>query len=80
MKQRIKLKESELKRMISESVRKVLNENAYDYYADAEDRYMMRERLPKGWEKHETEDGIIYTDPDYNEYVKDEYGNFEPLN
>ena len=74
------LSEGKLNSIISKTLRNVLRENAYDYYADAEDRYMMRERLPKGWEKHETEDGVIYTDPDYNVYVKDEYGNFEPLN
>ncbi len=51
-----------------------------DHWAEAEDAYLMRERLPKGWEKIERpDDSPIYRDPDFNEYTKDEYGNFVPI-
>ena len=51
-----------------------------DPWAEAEDKYLMGERLPKGWEKIERpDDEPLYRDADYNEYVKDEYGHFIPL-
>lgn len=51
-----------------------------DVWADAEHKYLTRERLPKGWEKIETDDDeVIYRDDDGNEYTKDEYGHFVPL-
>ena len=54
---------------------------AHDYWREAEDNYLMREKLPRGWERIEREDDEpIYRDPDFNEYVKNEYGRFVPLN
>ena len=42
----------------------------------------MQEKLPRGWEKRKCDDafgGYIYIDGDYNEFYKDEYGHFQPL-
>jgi hypothetical protein len=58
------------------------NESTIDYWRQAEDNYLMQEKLPRGWEKHKCDDvfgGFIYTDGDYNEYYKDQYGRFQPL-
>ena len=66
------LNEASLRRIV-----KKINET-HDYWREAEDNYLMRERLPKGWVKRE--DGN-YEDPDGNLYQKDDYGrNFIPLN
>ena len=55
--------------------------DAVDPLANAEYKDSMSEKLPRGWEKFETEDGeTIYSDPDGNEFVKDEYGKFVPVN
>ena len=54
--------------------------DAVDPLADAEYKHSMSENLPRGWEKFESEDGkTIYSDPDGNEFVKDEYGKFVPI-
>ena len=80
MKRIIKLNESDVHRIIKETVSKVIQENAIDYWRQAEDKYLSRERLPKGWEKIEREnDAPIYRDPDFNEFVKDEYGRLVPV-
>lgn len=80
MKKIIRLTEEQLHNLIRESVDSILKENAFDYYRDAEDNYLNREKLPKGWDKFETEDEeTIYTDPDGNQYVKDEYGKFQQI-
>ena len=51
-----------------------------DPWAEAEDAYLMREKLPNGWERIERpDDSPLYRDPDFNEYTKDEYGNFTPV-
>ncbi len=64
-----------LESIIRESVNKVINE-AFDYWQQSEDNYLMREKLPNGWEKIErSDDEPIYRDPDGNEYVKDDYGH-----
>jgi len=77
----VRLTESDLHRIVKESVNRILSENAHDYWGDAEYKHSKRERLPKGWEKVEREDDEpIYRDEDYNEYVKDEYGKFTPCN
>ena len=58
---------------------KKLNE-VTDPWREAEDAYLMRERLPKGMEKIEGPDGeVIYRDADGNEYVKNEYGHLVPI-
>lgn len=37
-------------------------------------------RVPHGWERLNREDDEpLYRDEDYNEYVRDEYGNFKPV-
>ena len=57
-----------------------MRESVHDYWEDAVYKYATREKLPKGWERIEREnDEPIYRDPDYNEYVKDEYGKFKPI-
>ena len=72
MRKRIRLTESQLRNV----VRRCINE-AYDAWAEDENRYLTRERLPKGWEQFTDEDGeTIYRDEDLNEYYKDEYGRF----
>ena len=77
----VRLTESDLHRIVKESVNRILSENAHDYWGDAEYKHSKRERLPKGWEKVEREDDEpIYRDEDCNEYVKDEYGKFTPCN
>lgn len=54
--------------------------SAYDDFERAWDRHEMSEKLPKGWEKFDSEDDEpIYQDLNGNEYVKDEYGNFQML-
>ena len=79
MKRKIRLTERDLHRIVKESVKRVIRE-ANDHWAEAEDNYLMGERLPRGWEKIEREDDEpIYTDMDGNEFVKDEYGHFRPL-
>ena len=58
------------------------DESTIDYWRQAEDNYLMQEKLPRGWEKRKCDDvfgGFIYTDEDYNEYYKDQYGRFQPL-
>lgn len=53
---------------------------AIDVWAKAEDTFLMRERLPKGWRK--TQDplaGDIYYDEEGEPYEKDEYGRFVPM-
>lgn len=86
MKHKVRLSESDLHRIVKETVKKVLKESeensVRDYWREAEDNYLMQEKLPKGWEKYKNEDvfgGFIYVDNDYNEYYKDEYGHFQPL-
>ena len=77
----IRLTEQDLKRIIKESVNNILKENAFDYYGRAEDEYLSKEKLPKGWSKIDREDDEpLYSDPDGNEYVKDEYGRFKNIN
>lgn len=77
----VRLTESDLHKIVKESVNRILSENAYDNWRHAEDEYFTRERLPKGWEKIEREnDEPIFRDEDGNEYVKDEYGKFTPCN
>ncbi len=57
---------------------KKINE-VHDPWAEAEYNYR-REKLPQGWEKIDREDDEpLYRDPDGNEYVKDEYGKFTPI-
>ena len=54
----------------------------YDPYAEALYRKETAERLPDGWERIKNDDyygGYIYRDPDYNEYERDQYGKFWPL-
>lgn len=85
----IRLTEADLHRIVKESVNKILRESvddveydARDFFRDAEDKYLMQEKLPRGWEKHKCNDvfgGFIYIDEDFNEYYKDEYGHFQPL-
>ncbi len=76
MKRIVTLTEKDLRRVIT----KIIKENCFDGWTKAEDDFLMRERLPKGWEKIEREDDEpIYRDEDYNEYVKDEYGKFKPI-
>lgn len=85
------LRETKNKKMVLNefNVRNALN-NIMERYGDfnevsdpwreAEDAYLMGEKLPKGWETFETEDGeTIYSDGDGNEYRKDEYGKFVPI-
>ena len=89
MKQFIRLTESDLHRIVKESVNKILRESAddaeydaRDFWREAEDKYLMQEKLPRGWEKRKCDDvfgGYIYIDEDFNEYYKDEYGHFQPL-
>ena len=56
------------------------DETPVDTWSQAVDRDAMSEKLPRGWDKFETEDGeTIYSDPDGNEFVKDEYGTFVPV-
>ncbi len=75
----IRLTESDLHRIVKESVYRILRESI-DPWEDAVYKYHTRERLPKGWERIDREDDEpIYRDPDFNEYVKDEYGNFRPI-
>ena len=77
----IRLTESDLHRIVKESVDKILSES--DYWREAEDNYLMQEKLPRGWEKRKCDDvfgGYIYIDGDYNEFYKDEYGHLQPLN
>lgn len=72
--------ESKLSRIVKESVDKILSES--DYWREAEDNYLMQEKLPRGWEKRKCDDvfgGYIYIDGDYNEFYKDEYGHLQPL-
>ena len=55
-------------------------EGAHDEWASAVDKHEMGENLPRGWERFDREDDEpIYQDPDGNEYVKDEYGKFKPI-
>lgn len=57
---------------------KKINE-AHDYWREAEDNYLMREKLPKGWTKAPQEDpdaAPIYYDEEGRAYEKDEYGKF----
>ncbi len=82
MRQIIRLTESDLHRIVRESVKKIIKENAHDYWREAEDNYLMQEKLPRGWEKRKCDDvfgGYIYIDGDYNGFYKDEYGRFTPL-
>ena len=72
----IRLTEQDLHRIVKESVNRILRESI-DPWEDAVYKHYTRERLPKGWERIDREDDEpIYRDPDFNEYVKDEYGNF----
>ena len=72
----IRLTESDLHKIVKESVNRILRESI-DPWEDAVYKHYTRERLPKGWERIDREDDEpIYRDPDFNEYVKDEYGNF----
>ncbi len=81
MKQLIRLTESDIHRIVKESVNRILKENSFDYYGRAEDDYLSREKLPKGWSKSDRDDDEpIYSDEDGNEYVKDEYGRFKNVN
>jgi hypothetical protein len=79
----IRLTEQDLHRIVKESVKKIIKESeedsVHDYWREAEDNYLMQEKLPRGWEKRKCDDGYIYIDGDYNEFYKDEYGNFKPL-
>lgn len=77
--------EQKMHRIVKESVKKIIKESeedsVHDYWREAEDNYLMREKLPRGWERIEREDDEpIYRDPNFNEYVKNEYGRFVPLN
>ena len=47
-----------------------------DPWREAEDAYLMREKLPKGMVKIGDD---LYQDDDGNEYNKDEYGHFVPV-
>ena len=47
-----------------------------DPWREAEDAYLMREKLPKGMVKLGDD---LYQDADGNEYNKDEYGHFVPV-
>ena len=70
-----------LKRTSNASKDIMATNEAHDYWREAEDNYLMREKLPRGWERIEREDDEpIYRDPNFNEYVKNEYGRFVPLN
>ena len=55
-------------------------EGATDVTSAAFDRMDSAEKLPQGWERMDRDgDSPLYRDPDYNEYTKDEYGNFNPV-
>ena len=76
----IRITESQLHDIIADSVKNIISENAHDHWSQSEDEYLTRERLPKGWEKRQTLNGeTVYYDQDFNEYTKDEYGNFVPI-
>lgn len=72
--------EQKIDKLVSDALRKTLNENASDYYERGLNNHFSQERLPKGWEKTTDNEGnTIYIDPDFNEFTKDEYGHFVPL-
>ena len=71
--------ENYIHNIVKESVNRILSEGI-DPWEDAVYKHHTRERLPKGWERIDREDDEpIYRDPDFNEYVKDEYGNFRRI-
>lgn len=79
MKKLVRLTESDLHRIVRESVKKIIKESeedsVHDYWEEAIDNYLMQEKLPRGWEKRKCDDvfgGYIYIDGDYNEFYKDE--------
>jgi hypothetical protein len=75
-KQTIKLKESQLRNIISESIKRILNESQPENNINI----TREEWYPDGWEKITRKDGkVIYRDEDGYEYAKDEQGYFEPL-
>ena len=79
--------EQKLQAIVSETIKKVLKEGFGSNGNGAINGDLFgtslnptSEKLPKGFEKKELEDGTtIYTDQDFNEYTKDEYGKFHPL-
>ena len=84
MKKIIRLTESDLHRLVKESVKRIVREDfgngngviGGDIFGTSLNP--TQERLPRGWEKIETSGGTIYTDQDGNTYYKDEYGKFQP--
>lgn len=103
MRRRVRLTESDLHRIVKESVRKILRESAdplsqdynykddpreddedavYDPYEEALYRRETAGRLPDGWKRIKNDDyygGYVYIDQDGNEYERDEYGKFWPV-
>lgn len=90
----VRLNESQLKKVIANGVKRVINEmfvvpmnqrGDIEYPSDEEHRpnewfEPHNNRVPQGWEMMNREDDEpLYRDEDYNEYVKDEYGRFRPV-
>lgn len=71
--------ENYIHNIVKETVNRILREGI-DPWEDAVYKHHTRERLPKGWERIDRKDDEpIYRDPDFNEYVKDEYGHFRRI-
>lgn len=73
----INITESDIVRLVTESVKKLIKEDIYNVWKPITrptsplESFAMRD----GWEKMEREDDEpLYRDPDYNEYVVDGYG------
>lgn len=60
MKRTIKLRESELRRMISESVRRVLNEGRYSRYIDSENNRFIGNKEGYPYHEYVTKDGKLH--------------------
>lgn len=92
-KKTIRITESGLQKLISESVKKAISETAIPINQRGDIEYQSDEehpagkwfephnnRVPQGWEMMNREDDKpLYRDEDYNEYVRDEYGHFRPV-
>lgn len=77
---KLQITESDINRMVYEGAKRILFEMPVDAWRRAEDEYLMREKLPRGMERIEGQDGeVIYRDADGVEYTKDEYGHFTPI-
>ena len=60
MRRTIRLRESELKRMISESVRRVLNEGRYSRYIDSENNRFIGNKEGYPYHEYVTKDGKLH--------------------